>query len=389
MERTKPPADQSPARAAAASIAPRNVIRKPSRGLLPSGSTMLNLALSDHFDGGIGAGKVVNIIGDSSAGKTLLCLTMFAEMANDPQFADYRLIYDEPEQANEFGLEALFGSKTAERVEAPYDSDKTGPLSSKTIEQFYVNIMRLVDQGEKFIYVLDSLDALSDAAEYEGAVDLVNKADKLLDKGEDDALEGIALQGTYGMAKPKLMSQILRNIVAGLADTASVLVIISQTRDNINARPGMPTRRRAGGKALQFYCSSVIWLTMVKTLKAGKKGAEEIIGHEVEASVGKNKLTGKLRKVKFSTYDTYGVDDIGSCIDFLTAQGVLTQKSGYINATALGEKFVGKNYTAKQIIEMLESDEAEIKALRELCGETWLEKEQALDLGRKPRFAND
>lgn len=390
MERTKPAPQQTRAQQAIESIKARKPTHEPVRGLLPSGSTLLNLALSDHYESGIGAGKVVNIIGDSSAGKTLLCLTAFAEMAYDSKYDDYELILDDVEQANEFSLAHLFGKKTAERVMAPVYSKTGAPLHSKTVEQFYSNVMRLIESDRKFVYVLDSLDALSDAGEYEIAQKLVKEADKLIAQGDQESVDSVSLPGTYGMQKPKLMSQILRNIVADIANSSSVLIIISQTRANIGAMAFQPTKRRAGGEALEFYCSSVIWLSRVKTIKAGKEKAQQVVGHEIEAKVSKNKLTGKRRVVRFCTYDSYGVDDMGSCVDFLAEQGVLKKKGGYLDCSALGESFSSKNWLRKELLNTIEEEGKEtIDQLRRLCWETWQEVEETLELGRKPRFDDD
>ena len=67
--------------------------------LIPTGSVLLNLACSNSKRGGFGAGKMVNLIGDSSSGKTLLALSMFAEVAKLKQFKDYHFVYDDVEHA--------------------------------------------------------------------------------------------------------------------------------------------------------------------------------------------------------------------------------------------------------------------------------------------------
>ena len=73
--------------------------------LIPTGSTLLNCACSDLHTGGYGIGKITNLIGDSSSGKSLLALTSFAEVAMYTRYDDYRLIYDDVEAALEFNLD--------------------------------------------------------------------------------------------------------------------------------------------------------------------------------------------------------------------------------------------------------------------------------------------
>ncbi len=83
--------------------------------LVPSGSTLLNLACSGSTAGAYKVGKIVNIIGDSSAGKSIEGFTLLAECANNPAFDKHELIYDDVESANSFNLEYLFGEKAAKR----------------------------------------------------------------------------------------------------------------------------------------------------------------------------------------------------------------------------------------------------------------------------------
>jgi hypothetical protein len=78
---------------------------------VPTGCTLYNLALSDKYNGGYALGKVANTIGDSSAGKSILALTTFAEAARLRKFKDYDLVYDDAEAADEFNKVKLFGPK--------------------------------------------------------------------------------------------------------------------------------------------------------------------------------------------------------------------------------------------------------------------------------------
>lgn len=384
MQRTKS-AKKTKVQEAASTIVPRSKKATPRRGLLPSGSTLLNCALSDDYTGGMGAGKIVNIVGESSAGKTMIVETMLAEMANDPQYDNYDLYLDDSEHALEMDIEGLFGRKAAKRIQAPSYDDDGEPIYSDTVEQWFATVLGLIkkaeDSSRPFVYCLDSLDTLSDSAEMELAQDLLKRSEKVKDQRESTEL---AMAGSYGMAKAKLMSQTLRTIKKGLAETNSTLIIISQVRDNANARPGQSTKRRSGGKALDFYCTHIVWLAAVKTHKAGKSGNEEIVGRQVEAKVSKNKLTGKVRTVKFDIYYDYGVDDLGSCIDFLATYNVLKKKGGYLDASVLGFE---KSLTKNQLINAVEDDAEALADIKRLVGETWTDKEESLSLGRKPRFS--
>lgn len=288
--------------------------------LIPTGSVMLNLACSDRVDGGYGAGRMVNVIGDRSSGKSLLVFSTFAEMARDSRFDDYRFIYDDVEQAMGFDISGLFGSKMAQRLEPPKTDDEGEPLNSDSIQDWFVNIMNAIKDERPFVYVLDSFDALTSDEEGDRVEDLI----KAKESGKE-------MKGSYGMEKAKMAGQILRTIISHLKKTKSLLIIVSQTRDNIDPM-SFKKKTRSGGRALEFYATHEIWTAIEKRLKA----KERMVGVITVAKVSKNKLTGKERTVGFPIYYSIGVDDLGSCIDFLMDEGHWKQKGNKIVAEELG-----------------------------------------------------
>jgi len=261
------------------------------KGHISSGCALLNLALSDKVEGGFGLGKMTNIIGDSSSGKSFLALSLLAECANSPRFDDYTLVYDDVEQACEFDIRKLFGSRAAQKIVPPIpDPDEDEPAYSETIQDFHANVFRHLDRGDPFIYVLDSLDAL--------------------DAEEDQ----------------KKAREILK-----ARETESALIIISQTRDDINPM-SFTKKTRSGGRALKFYCTHEIWLAVASTIK--KKDLP--VGVNVRVKISKNKLTGKMRQVEFPLYYSYGVDDIGASVDWMIKTKTWKKKGGKYEAPSLG-----------------------------------------------------
>ena len=357
-----------------AEVANEVVVREPKQKeterLISIGSTLLNLAMSDNYEGGVAQGKIINVIGESSAGKTMVCETMLAEAANNPEYDDYRLILDDSEHAHEIDSNYMFGKKAAARIEAPRYDDDDEPVYSDTVEQFIANVNRVLDSGDSVIYCLDSLDTLTDDTE-------LTKVDEYIAVADGTKRE---VSGSYGMQKAKLLSQFFRVVKKKLADTRSVLVIISQTRDNIGAMGfAAPKKTRAGGKALEFYCTHVIWLSAIKSLTATVNNEKIKIGNQVKAEVKKNKLTGKIRSVEFPIYYDYGIDDLSSCIDFLCDAGVFTSKAGYITGLGYEKKRM------KDFVKLIE-DNDQIDDVRQLVAEEWERRENSLKLGRKPRF---
>jgi RecA/RadA recombinase len=306
----------------------------PSRLCMPTGSTLLNLAVSNRArNGGWGAGKVVNLVGDSNTGKTLLALTGLMEMVDDPQFDDHRLIYDDAEAALEMPVDQMFGPKLASRLEDPHGTLWGGELwrCSDTIDEVKNRVWMLLEQGIPFVYILDSYDSLTskeEIARQKKDAEIQKKIDKLADKmhASIDADEIAKLQKQLNDIKeqnrdyprgPAVLSELLRKAKAKLKFTDSLLMVISQTRDVIDAVAFAATKRRAGGNALRFYSSHEVWLAVAKEGKIKKtvKNVDYTVGYNIVARSVRSKLTGvQDRRVPLVTYTDYGVDDLtASC----------------------------------------------------------------------------
>lgn len=325
--------------------------------LIPTGSTLLNCACSDYSTGGYGIGKLVNLIGDSSSGKTLLALTAFAEMYMLDKWNDYRLIYDDVEAALEFNVNYLFGVDIGHRIETNVVSD--------TIQDFYGNILKALHEGTPFVYILDSLDALTSLEEQDRAMKIAG-----LKKQSPREKQ----TGSWKTEKPKLASEILRVTAREIKSKEALVIVISQTRDNLGF--GFTSKTRSGGRALKFYSSHEIWLSIKETFKKKKRE----IGIGANAKVSKNKLTGKRREVDIPIYYDYGVDDISANIDFLVDSGYWKKDKNTILANNLNLK--GEKATIIKGIEdqMLEQE------VQKMVGAQWKTIEEDLRLGRKRRY---
>ncbi len=264
--------------------------------LVPTPCIPFNLECSGHWQGAFQLGTVVNLIGDSHAGKTLFALSIFAECAMDKRFDGYRFIYDDVESANAFDMEYLFGKKCADRVETDEEN------SSDLFEEFSDRFNDALDDDRPCIYILDSADALNTEAAEE--LEVANR--KLREAGKES-------KGAYGDGKAKLFSAFFKSIKRKLARKKSLLLIISQTRDNIGFGSQFTPKTRSGGKALKFYSFHEIWLAMEKKIK---KGDRTFITN-VQAKITKNKLTGRHGVARFPILFDYGVDNITSSIEFL------------------------------------------------------------------------
>lgn len=342
--------------------------------LIPTGSTMLDLALSDRAEGGWHKGKIDLLIGDSDSGKTILGLTEFAVCASLPRFDDYRLIYDAVETNSAINVRKLLGNKVAERLEAPQVDPKTGePIYSDTVQDFLHNVLNALDDGRPFLWLLDSWDALSSEEE-------IKKVEQQHDAWEKDK----EAAGHMGMEKAKGAHQLFRLVKARLKKSQSHLLIIFQTKDVVNPMPGQKTKTHGGGNAPKFYAQHTVWLSIVGQETRGESKAKRKVGVNTLASVDKNHLTGKKRDARFTIYYDYGVDDTSSMVDFLLETGYWDRKGSYILPEGLGVLEQDKYYK-KELVELIEQKGLD-RRLKRCVQESWTKVEESLKLGRKPRF---
>jgi len=338
--------------------------------LVPTGATVFNLECSGRVEGAFRIGRLVNLIGDSHSGKSLLSFTIFAECNKLERFNDYKFIYDDVEAANSFNLPVLFGNECASRIDQTY--------RSRTIENFCDKVAHLLDDDIPFIYVLDSFDALTS----EAALEKDEENRKKRDKGNET-------KGEYTDGKAKLFSKFCSMRIQELAEKDSVLIVISQTRDNIGFGAMFTPKTRSGGNALRFYSALEVWLACQKKDKEGKR----TIRTNVQAKITKNKLIGKQGEAMFSVLNDYGVDNIRSCIRFLVEEGEWSGSPGAINTQGFMEPSItkstgkAKHPSMEDIIQYIEQNNKE-KELDLLCQKTYNNIMIKIKPNRKPKYVN-
>jgi len=334
---------------------------------LSTGCTVLNLAMTDSIDGGWVLGTTNLLPGDSSAGKTLLLLTTFAEVHRNPAFDKYALYYDQPELREQF--KDRFGG-----VMSRLDRSMT----SHTVEEWEAHCWKAVKLGKPFIYGTDSFDSVGSETERGRLDDLVKKM---------DAGKNIAMDGSYGMDKQKQSGQLLREITASVSGTDSLHITLFQTRDKIDAMAFGKKKTRSGGHAFKFYGNHEIWLSLLKEITRKDKQ----VGGRVKATMEKNNTTGKFRDVVFCVYNDYGVDDVGSMVDWMCIEGfwkavgvekpaVNIKENTVINA---GDDF--PKGPRDELIKHIEGNNLK-QSLRELVQECWNEVEKEIATDRAPKY---
>lgn len=333
-----------------------------SNPLLSVGSTTLNLAISGRPDVALEPGDYMYFVGDSMSGKTWIAMCILAEAANNPEFDNYRLIYDDAERGVRMDIAKFFGEKLANRIEF---------VHSTYAEEFYFGMDDDFKGDKPVIRILDSMDCLDTFADEDKFVEWKEAFQK-----------GKETKGSYGMAKAKMNSMSIRRLMSRLEETGSILIVISQTRDDINPRT-FTTKTRSGGKSLRFYATVEVWSSVVGSLKRTYKGQDRELGCSVKYDVKKNRLTGRKRQVVVPIYTSAGIDDLGSCVDYLVAEKVwkLT-KQGIVTATGLGPPLEMKR---EKLIQHIEREDLE-EDIRELVGITWNAIEDAIAIERKKRY---
>lgn len=341
---------------------------------LSTGSTMLNLACTDHPEHGFAKGHYYFIVGDSISGKTWLSLTCLAEAAINKNFKNHRFIYDNVEDGALMNIEQFFGAGVAKRMEAPAYDNSGNELYSDTIEDFYYNVDDAIRKGKPFIYILDSMDSLSSEQE----------ADKF-DDNKKAARAGRDRKGSYGDGKAKVNSAMIRRVIGNpLRKSGSILIVINQTRDNINALPFQSKKTRSGGHALHFYACLEMWSSVKERIEKTVKGKKRQLGVLSKVRVRKNRITGKERIVTIPIFHSVGIDDVGSCIDYLLEEKhwkeTKEENKKIINARELGIKG-----SRKRLIRTIENENLE-KDLHEVVAEVWNDIEDACIIKRKRRY---
>lgn len=261
---------------------------------IPTGSLALDMALGI---GGIPRGRVSEIFGAESAGKSTLAIHIMVET----QRAGGTAAYVDVEHALDPGYAANCGLDSEQLLIAQPDS---GEQAMDITEQ-------LVRSGAVDAIVIDSVAALVPQAEIEG------------DMGDSH----VGLQA-------RLMSQALRKLTSTIHRSHTAVIFINQLREKIGISYGSP-EVTPGGRALKFYSSVRIDLRRVEAIKQGA----EIVGNRVRARVVKNKVAAPFRVAEFDIMFSQGISKMGGLLDLGVAQGIVKKSGAFYSygETRLGQ----------------------------------------------------
>ncbi|HQF69537.1 MAG TPA: recombinase RecA [Anaerolineaceae bacterium] len=293
--------------------------------VIPTGSLSLDIALGV---GGIPRGRITEIFGPESSGKTTLCLHIAAEaqkLGGTVAFIDM-----------EHALDPSYAARLGVDVESLLVSQPDMGEQALEIAE------TLVRSGAVDLVIIDSVAALVPRAEIEG------------DMGD----------ASMGM-QARLMSQALRKLSGAINQTKTAVIFTNQLRQKIGIMFGNP-ETTPGGLALKFYASVRLDTRRIQSIKMGA----EIVGNRTRVRVVKNKVAAPFRTAEFDIMYNEGISKEGDIIDLATAMEVITKRGAFFsyNDMRLGQGRENAKEFLRQNIELCDEIEALVRE-RALAGE--------------------
>lgn len=264
--------------------------------VIPSGSILLDEALGI---GGYPKGRIIEVYGPESSGKTTLALHAIAESQKQGGIAAFI--------DAEHALDPVYAKNLGVNI------DELWVSQPDTGEQALAIAENLVRSGAVDIIVVDSVAALTPQAEIEG------------DMGDSH----MGLQA-------RLMSQALRKLTAIIGKSKCLLVFINQIRMKIGVMFGNP-ETTTGGNALKFYSSVRMEVRRIESIDA--KGGEDAVGNRVRVKIVKNKVAPPFRKVELDIMFGKGISAVASLLDAAVKHGFIDKRGAWFTA---GEDKIGQ-----------------------------------------------
>lgn len=263
----------------------------------PTGCLLLDMVLGGAPDCfGVRGGVLTGIFGVNSAGKSFLCGELIA--ASKHRYPKLEWDYQDIERRFRFDTKKLYN------LQIIPDGHKT----VETIEELDAHLgLWLEDHEFPAIFVTDSLDALSNE-------DAEESAQNRMDAYEKD--KDVVVDASYGTGPAKFLSQhFFKTKMSKVSRTNAALLFLSQVRENLGKGNYGPKHKRTGGMALEHWCDTTLKLQVIHKIKTGAD--DRIVGVVVEATTTKSSTGRPFRSCRYTLYFDYGIDDIGSCLDYL------------------------------------------------------------------------
>lgn len=312
---------------------------------VPTGSLSLDIALGM---GGIPKGRIVEVYGPESSGKTTVSLHMVAEVQKRGGIAGFI--------DAEHALDPAYAKKIGVDIDNLYISQPDNGEQALEITE------TMVRSGAVDIVIVDSVAALVPKAEIDG------------DMGDSH----VGLQA-------RLMSQALRKLTAVISKSNCIVIFINQLREKVGIMFGNP-ETTTGGRALKFYSSIRLDVRRIEAIKQGG----EVIGNRTRVKVVKNKIAPPFKEAEFDIMFGEGISTVGDILDLAANTGIV-QKSGAwyaYDGNKIGQGRENAKNFLKENTAILEEIEAKVRAHYALNG-AGEEAEEVKDGAAQPQEATE
>lgn len=330
-----------------------------------TGCTLLDLNVGGGQGMGWKGGTLINVVAVEGGGKTQLTAESIAHNYHAKKADGFWHKFIDREHRFSFDTDSMFGMTVCDRSEWVPD----------TIEELDGYLSKLLaDAKAPGMIVVDSLDAFSTEETEERA----DKRMKQVDAGKDIKQDG---SYTVTTGTPKFLSESLRITMSKAEKTQTAVILLSQVRTKLGAMAFDPNKfNRNGGKALDHWCDTILWLKPIHDLTVGSKddGTFRKVGAVVKAWTTKASTPRPYRECTYSILFDYGIDNIGSNVDFLF--NLRDPKTGALRDPSSKEYGVAKDTTKEVLIAWNEGAEKAPEAVME-----WLRESGKLDEAKEAR----
>ena len=292
---------------------------------IPTGSISLDIALGL---GGVPKGRIIEVYGPESSGKTTVALHMVAEVQKRGGIAGFI--------DAEHALDPVYAKNIGVDIDNLYISQPDNGEQALEITE------TMVRSGAVDIVIVDSVAALVPKAEIDGEM--------------GDSHVGL---------QARLMSQALRKLTAVISKSNCIVIFINQLREKVGVMFGNP-ETTTGGRALKFYASVRLDVRRIETLKQGG----EVIGNRVRVKVVKNKIAPPFKEAEFDIMFGKGISKVGDILDLAVKENIIEKSGAWFayNGSKIGQGRENSKQYLSDNPEMCAEVEAKVRTRYELPG---------------------
>jgi recombination protein RecA len=293
---------------------------------IPTGSLSLDIALGL---GGVPKGRIIEVYGPESSGKTTVALHMIAEVQKRGGIAGFI--------DAEHALDPIYAKNIGVDIDNLYISQPDNGEQALEITE------TMVRSGAMDIVIVDSVAALVPKAEIDGEM-------------------GDSHVGLHA----RLMSQALRKLTAAISKSNCVVIFINQLREKVGVMFGNP-ETTTGGRALKFYSSIRLDVRRIETLKQGG----EMVGNRTRVRVVKNKIAPPFREAEFDIMFGKGISKEGDILDLAAKENIINKSGAWYSyeTQKIGQGRENSKQFLREHPEIMEEVEAKVRAFYQIDGD--------------------